>query len=252
MDKKRNRPPRRRAPRSPSPADRERSASGGTGGGGTSGGSGASTTTGNGASGDIDVTSGSGADGYGDAHGDREVGDGRDGAAGDRGDAGAPQDPLAGAGDYVYPLLSAPGAFDPLPDGCDRKASADGKYKVVYVGETYDFGGVVMRHGLGTFTDGATVYKGHWRKDAMHGPDGRIEYASGAVYVGGFVDGMYQGHGVYTWPSGAYYKGDFHNNRMHGIGVYVDATGFAWHGEFYNNRGPGLVQHFLDADAADP
>ena len=42
---------------------------------------------------------------------------------------------------------------------------------------------------------------------------GRMEFASGAVYEGDFVNNKFHGKGKYTWPNGSMYEGNFVENK---------------------------------------
>jgi hypothetical protein len=64
---------------------------------------------------------------------------------------------------------------------------------------------------------------------------GTYTWASGAVYVGDFVNGQRTGQGTYTWASGAVYVGDFVNGRRTGQGTYTSASGTVQSGRWENN-----------------
>lgn len=53
-------------------------------------------------------------------------------------------------------------------------------------------------------------------------PHGKGTYtlASGDVYKGDFVAGVFQGSGVYTFKAGGSYEGQFENGQYSGHGVY--------------------------------
>jgi hypothetical protein len=102
-------------------------------------------------------------------------------------------------------------------------------------------GGVVRRHGQGTYSDGFFTYDGQWKDDTMNG-DAQVTFASGATYVGGVIDGRFDGRGVYKWPDSSSYDGQWRFNRPHGEGTFTDSDGQLWKGRFYNGTGPGL-QH---------
>lgn len=52
--------------------------------------------------------------------------------------------------------------------------------------------------------------------DKMNG-HGRMEFPSGAVYEGEFVNNQFHGKGIYTFPNGSSYEGNFVENRY----VYI-------------------------------
>jgi len=43
---------------------------------------------------------------------------------------------------------------------------------------------------------------------------GQIQFASGAAYVGEFVNNCFFGKGQYMWPNGSNFDGQFANNRF--------------------------------------
>jgi hypothetical protein len=113
-------------------------------------------------------------------------------------------------------------------------------------------GGVMRRHGRGTYTDKHITYTGDWRDDQMTSDAAVVKFAAtGATYEGTVVDGKFEGRGTYKWADGSCYTGQWRANRMHGEGTYRDAAGMLWSGRFYNGTGPGLRQPSAAANAAD-
>lgn len=108
----------------------------------------------------------------------------------------------------------------------------------------------VFRHGMGTFTSPRLRYCGGWVEDAMEG-EGCLEFLqSGSRYRGTFLQGRFEGRGVYTWADGSAYDGAWRCSRIHGEGVYTDASGTVWRGQYYNGTGPGLEQVYHNAATA--
>lgn len=108
-----------------------------------------------------------------------------------------------------------------LPDG----SQYDGEWKELH--------GVKVRDGSGTFISGPEKYSGQWVADKMHGT-GEYHFASGAVYKGGFKQGLLDGEGEYIFPDGAIYNGSWQDNKMHGHGTYVDKDKIEFKGNFFN------------------
>lgn len=59
----------------------------------------------------------------------------------------------------------------------------------------------------------------------MHGK-GKLIYANGNLYNGGFFDGKKFGEGSFTWKqTGVVYAGKWHSDKMHGEGVLKNNDG---------------------------
>jgi hypothetical protein len=63
-----------------------------------------------------------------------------------------------------------------------------------------------MRHG--DIYEGEVASSGTRVNGKPHGK-GKLTYADGEIYEGGFVDGEFQGKGKYMFPDSAVYEGDF-------------------------------------------
>ena len=113
-------------------------------------------------------------------------------------------------------------------------------------GEFVEVEGKRVRQGQGTLTDGPESYSGGWENDLMTGEGsshevclhstlypasapftqakwcglynfaGQYKFASGAVYLGGFLNGKFDGEGKYVWADGAAYTGGWKEAKMHG------------------------------------
>lgn len=102
-----------------------------------------------------------------------------------------------------------------------------------YVGGYVEGNGTRSREGQGTYVNGPESYSGMWLQDSMHG-NGKYIFCSGAVYEGGFKNGMFDGEGTFVYPDGAKYTGGWMNNKFHGKGHYIDANKISWEGDFFN------------------
>lgn len=74
-----------------------------------------------------------------------------------------------------------------------------------------------------------------WNKCA-----GTYTSTDGAVYVGEFRSGKYNGKGSATWPNGDRYVGEFLNDQFHGQGVYTGEKSFVYVGEFREGKFNGI------------
>ncbi|KAJ8598156.1 hypothetical protein CTAYLR_007368 [Chrysophaeum taylorii] len=122
-----------------------------------------------------------------------------------------------------------------------------------YEGEFVELeGGRRVRQGQGRLVHGPQVYEGRWSGDAMC--QGKLRFASGAVYEGSFVRGKFSGDGKYTWPDGSQYVGTWRDNKMHGEGCYTDARAVKWDGHFHNgtyNNGREFVTDVAEGGVPD-
>ena len=82
-------------------------------------------------------------------------------------------------------------------------------------------------------------YSGEVSDDIPNG-QGTIIWPDGDQYVGGFVDGMFDGQGTYTHGEGdSYgniYVGEFKEDMMHGQGVFTFNDGDEYAGEFADDK----------------
>ena len=69
---------------------------------------------------------------------------------------------------------------------------------------------------------------------------GNYTSTDGAIYVGEFRAGKYNGNGSATWPNGDRYVGEFLNDKFHGQGVYTGEKSFVYVGEFREGKFNGL------------
>lgn len=67
---------------------------------------------------------------------------------------------------------------------------------------------------------------------ALHKCSASVELDSGSLYVGDFVNGLYEGQGKYTYSDGEEYVGAFLDGKFHGQGVYSYVNGDKYVGEF--------------------
>jgi len=108
-----------------------------------------------------------------------------------------------------------------------------------------------------THTLAHTHWHSGWKEDKMHGK-GTYKFATGDVYEGGFVDGMFSGYGAYRFPDGSLYEGEWKDNLMHGAGYYLDKFSRRFEGEFlfgsfnsaanYVSNAPPELNHAADTD----
>jgi hypothetical protein len=49
-----------------------------------------------------------------------------------------------------------------------------------------------------------------------------MDYASGDVYEGEWVNGKFQGKGTYIWKNGQKYQGEYFEGLRHGDGDFYD------------------------------
>jgi len=69
---------------------------------------------------------------------------------------------------------------------------------------------------------------------------GTYTATDGAVYVGEFRSGKYNGRGSATWPNGDRYVGEFLNDQFHGQGIYTGEKSFVYVGEFREGKFNGI------------
>lgn len=88
-----------------------------------------------------------------------------------------------------------------------------------------------------------SVYDGSLVKGRRSG-QGKIRFANGERYAGGWQDDMPSGWGERWFANGDYYAGEFESGRMEGGGVLVTAGSEVFEGNFRDGKrhGPGKVQ----------
>ncbi|TMW56925.1 hypothetical protein Poli38472_002850 [Pythium oligandrum] len=99
----------------------------------------------------------------------------------------------------------------------------------------YRFG---LRHGKGrrVFADGK-AYDGDWVEDAIHGIG--VMTSAQFKYVGEFVHGQFEGHGVMSFANGDSYEGSFKRSEMEGQGVFMYRDGGRYDGMFRVSKREG-------------
>lgn len=95
-----------------------------------------------------------------------------------------------------------------------------------------------LRHGKGVrvFGDGKR-YEGDWKEDTMDGV-GVLE-CDEFKYVGEFVNGKFDGHGVISWANGDSYEGVFARGEMEGDGRYAYGDGGRYEGQWTQSKKHG-------------
>jgi hypothetical protein len=106
------------------------------------------------------------------------------------------------------------------------------------------------RHGDGVYraADGST-YEGQWAHGSQNG-HGEFRFGDSSpwsrdVYRGSFVNGMFEGEGVYEFSNGDRYHGDYRDNKICGIGKFQNADGTAFVGQFLGGVPHGHGAFFL-------
>ena len=99
--------------------------------------------------------------------------------------------------------------------------------------------------------DGKRVYKlkdgtkviGEWSDNNLNGK-GRIEYPSGEIYEGNFIEQKRNGFGNYKFKNGDQYIGEWLNDKPNGKGKYKWANGDVYHGDFEESfqTGKGIFE----------
>ena len=100
--------------------------------------------------------------------------------------------------------------------------------------------GRVMRGGVKiTYADGRITYDGDIKDGKPHDEHGEMVWANGAVYVGGFKDGVKDGEGKMTWSSGEVYEGNHRDGMKNGKGTYSCTDGSVYVGEWLDDKKNG-------------
>lgn len=123
-----------------------------------------------------------------------------------------------------------------------------------YSGQYQRVGEDVCLHGQGVLVTGPESFKGTFERGCYK--EGKYTACSGAVYVGGFRDNLFNGFGEYHWPNGRTYKGTWKDGFMHGRGLFLNFsygvdklfTGFSVNGRYSSNREEqdALKRRFLE------
>jgi Uncharacterized protein conserved in bacteria len=85
-----------------------------------------------------------------------------------------------------------------------------------------------------TYIDGST-YEGYISMGNPQGTNGKMIYANGDVYIGGWNEDKYNGFGVLTTKDGSSYEGNWKAGIMEGKGKYTFSDGAVYEGDFENN-----------------
>ncbi|HMM15990.1 MAG TPA: hypothetical protein PKC47_00420 [Petrimonas sp.] len=86
-----------------------------------------------------------------------------------------------------------------------------------------------------TFTDGSE-YEGYWSMGIPQGMNGKMTYANGDTYFGGWNEGKHNGFGTLAYQNGNNYEGDWKDGIRTGKGKFKTAQGKVYEGEFKNNE----------------
>jgi len=69
---------------------------------------------------------------------------------------------------------------------------------------------------------------------------GNYTTTEGALYVGEFRNGKYNGQGTATWSNGDRYVGEFRDDKFHGQGIYTSEKNFVYAGDFRDGMFNGV------------
>jgi len=93
---------------------------------------------------------------------------------------------------------------------------------------------VTHRFGFGTaLAPHGDVYVGSFGAGGLREGEGAVRLASGAVYVGSWVNGKKHGMGMMAYADGGVYKGMWAYGKRHGRGNFVYANGDTYTGEWH-------------------
>ena len=109
------------------------------------------------------------------------------------------------------------------------------KFKDGRIFEGEHIGGHMIQ-GKMIYADGS-VYHGGWLGDKRHGR-GVCTFVDGAVYDGEFYQGNFHGHGKMTWNDGGWYVGQWCKGEIHGKGIEVRPNGSIRHDGVFNKGVP--------------
>ena len=117
-------------------------------------------------------------------------------------------------------------------DGGDSPEPTSGSVNVdggVYTGTLS--GGVPNGEGEIAFTNG-NRYVGIVKDGKANGQGSMIDVVSEGKYIGAFVNGAYEGEGVFEFDNGGYYEGSFKGGKLKGEGRFVWPSGPIFEGTF--------------------
>jgi len=103
--------------------------------------------------------------------------------------------------------------------GRGKITTSDG---TVYEGEFEE--GVLIVRGKITTSDG-TVYEGEFDEELKLNGSGKINFISGVLHEGDFLEGELEGQGKITFLKGEIYEGSFTRGKKHGKGKYTTKEG---------------------------
>ena len=93
-----------------------------------------------------------------------------------------------------------------------------------------------MLQGKMTYADGS-VYQGGWLNDKRHGR-GICTFVDNSEYEGEFYQGNFHGYGKMTWNDNGYYVGQWYKGEIHGKGIEVRSDGSIRHDGIFSNGMP--------------
>merc|ERR1712039_896987 len=70
----------------------------------------------------------------------------------------------------------------------------------------------------------------------MGAPRGKMWWADGRIYEGGFCDGRKHGEGALKWPDGRSYFGQWCEGKQHGTGVACNERGLKRNSRWENGK----------------
>ena len=88
------------------------------------------------------------------------------------------------------------------------------------------------------------MYKGIWKNNKPHDPNGMLSWPCGTVYKGNFVKGIRAGHGVMLWPTGHKYVGNWEKGKRHGDGDFFEPGGKVYTGRWDQDKPNGKGRLF--------
>ena len=132
-------------------------------------------------------------------------------------------------------MIEEKGQYDEWPDGPASKFTrivrGNGNF---YFGET-KLEGKLIPHGRGVKVVLSVsipyIIEATFKDGTAHGKGRRIS-TSGQVYIGDFVNDMFNGQGILTWPEGHRYEGQWKDNIRHGEGIFYHANGDKYQGSY--------------------
>jgi hypothetical protein len=124
-----------------------------------------------------------------------------------------------------------------------KKANCQDKY-----GDPGTYTGTILikeglPHGKGKMNyESGRIYDGNWLQGHWNGR-GNLLNPNGDTYDGEFVFDARQGHGVYKWDNGDVYIGSFSQDKRHGQGRFDFHNGNVYEGEFVDGMFDGYGKY---------